>query len=282
MHAWQEVFSAAEIAVAQVLLTLHDTEERRRFINARGTLLRLLAHGVLPVVNENDSVATEEIRYGDNDRLAARVAQLVMADALLLLSDVDGLFDRDPSAGAASLQPLIHGVTDEVRAMASTGSNSGMGSGGMVSKLQAAEIAERAGIALAIVNGRETRPIARALESGIGTLFLPRRRDVGRKAWIGGRMRLMGSLTVDNGCVSALKKGSSLLATGITAVEGNFERGDPVAVHDRAGRPIAQGLSEYGSDEIGRLQGRKTEEHETILGYSPRSAVIHRDQLVLL
>jgi len=279
---WAEALGRHGLVAAQLLLTVEDLDDRRRYLNAAATLGRLLKAGAVPVVNENDSVATQEIRFGDNDRLAARVAQAASADAVMLLSDVDGLFDRDPSAGAASLQPLIHGVTDEVRAMASTGSNSGMGSGGMVSKLQAAEIAERAGIALAIVNGRETRPIARALESGIGTLFLPRRRDVGRKAWIGGRMRLMGSLTVDNGCVSALKKGSSLLATGITAVEGNFERGDPVAVHDRAGRPIAQGLSEYGSDEIGRLQGRKTEEHETILGYSPRSAVIHRDQLVLL
>ncbi len=237
----------------------------------------------MPVVNENDSVATHEIRFGDNDRLAARVGQAASADAVLLLSDVDGLFDRDPSAGAsASLQPLIHGVTDEVRAMASAGSASGMGSGGMVSKLQAAEIAERAGIALAIVNGRETRPVARAIEGGVGTLFLPRRRDVGRKAWLGGRMRLMGALTVDNGCVSALKNGGSLLATGITEVDGNFERGDPVAVHDRVGRPVAQGLAEYSADEIARLKGRKSDEHEAILGYSPRSAVIHRDQLVIL
>jgi glutamate 5-kinase len=279
---WAEALGRHGLVAAQLLLTVEDLDDRRRYLNAAATLGRLLKAGAVPVVNENDSVATQEIRFGDNDRLAARVAQAASADAVLLLSDVDGLFDRDPSAGAASLQPLIHGVTDEVRAMASAGSASGMGSGGMVSKLQAAEIAERAGIALAIVNGRETRPMARAIESGVGTLFLPRRRDVGRKAWIGGRMRLMGALTVDNGCVAALRKGSSLLATGITAVEGNFERGDPVAVHDRAGRPVAQGLAEYGAEEIVRLKGRKSEEHEAILGYSPRSAVIHRDQLVIL
>jgi glutamate 5-kinase len=279
---WAEALGRHGLVAAQLLLTVEDLDDRRRYLNAAATLGRLLKAGAVPVVNENDSVATQEIRFGDNDRLAARVAQAASADAVLLLSDVDGLFDRDPSAGAASLQPLIHGVTDEVRAMASAGSASGMGSGGMVSKLQAAEIAERAGIALAIVNGRETRPMARAIESGVGTLFLPRRRDVGRKAWIGGRMRLMGALTVDNGCVAALRKGSSLLATGITAVEGHFERGDPVAVHDRAGRPVAQGLAEYGAEEIVRLKGRKSEEHEAILGYSPRSAVIHRDQLVIL
>ncbi|HTM95836.1 MAG TPA: glutamate 5-kinase [Croceibacterium sp.] len=280
---WAEALGRHGLIAAQLLLTVEDLDDRRRYLNAAATLGRLLKAGAVPVVNENDSVATHEIRFGDNDRLAARVGQAASADAVLLLSDVDGLFDRDPSAGAsASLQPLIHGVTDEVRAMASAGSASGMGSGGMVSKLQAAEIAERAGIALAIVNGRETRPVAHAIEGGVGTLFLPRRRDVGRKAWLGGRMRLMGALTVDNGCVAALKNGGSLLATGITAVDGNFERGDPVAVHDRVGRPVAQGLAEYGADEIARLKGRKSDEHEAILGYSPRSAVIHRDQLVIL
>lgn len=280
---WAEELGRHGLVAAQLLLTVEDLDDRRRYLNASATLGRLVKAGAVPVVNENDSVATHEIRFGDNDRLAARVGQAASADAVLLLSDVDGLFDRDPTAGAsANLQPLIHGITDEVRAMASAGSASGMGSGGMVSKLQAAEIAERAGIALAIVNGREPQPISRAIESGIGTLFLPRRRDVGRKAWLGGRMRLMGALTVDNGCVTALKKGGSLLATGITAVDGSFQRGDPVAVHDRVGRPIAQGLAEYASEEIARIKGRKTEEHETILGYSPRSAVIHRDQLVIL
>jgi len=279
---WAEALGRHGLVAAQLLLTVEDLDDRRRYLNAAATLGRLLKAGAVPVVNENDSVATQEIRFGDNDRLAARVAQAASAEAVLLLSDVDGLYDRDPSEAGASLQPLIHGVTDEVRAMASAGSGSGLGSGGMVSKLQAAEIAERAGIALAIANGRETRPVARAIENGVGTLFLPRRRDQGRKAWIGGRMRMMGTLTVDNGCVDALRKGGSVLATGITAVEGNFERGDPVAIHDGVGRPIARGLSEYGAEEILRLKGRKSDEHEAILGYSPRSAVIHRDQLVIL
>jgi glutamate 5-kinase len=279
---WAEELAKHDLVAAQLLLTVEDLDDRRRYLNAAATLGRLLKAGAVPVVNENDSVATEEIRFGDNDRLAARVAQAASADAVLLLSDVDGLFDRDPSAGAASLQPLIHGITDEVRAMASPGSTSGMGSGGMVSKLQAAEIAERAGIALAIVNGHTERPLARAMSSGVGTLFLPRRRDAGRKAWLGGRMRLKGALTIDNGCVAALRKGNSLLAAGVTAVDGSFERGDPVAVHDRVGRPVAQGLAEYSDEEIARLKGRKSDEHEAILGYSPRSAVIHRDQLVIL
>jgi glutamate 5-kinase len=166
--------------------------------------------------------------------------------------------------------------------MASAGSGSGLGSGGMTSKLQAAEIAERAGITLAIVNGTYERPLARALGGDVGTLFLPRRRDGARKAWLGGRQRLNGALTVDSGCVRALLKGGSLLASGIVAVEGEFARGDPVGVRDEGGKTVAQGLAEYGSDEIARIKGRRSEEHQALLGYAPRSAVVHRDQLVLL
>jgi glutamate 5-kinase len=234
------------------------------------------------VINENDSVATAEIRFGDNDRLAARVAQAARADAVVLLSDIDGLFDRDPREDGAVLLPLVEGVTEAIYAMAVPGSGSGMGSGGMKSKLQAAEIAERAGIALAIINGTHTAPFARALGAGRGTLFLPRRSDTARKAWLGGRQRLAGTLVVDAGCAAALRKGSSLLATGITAVEGAFERGDPVAVRDTKGTTIAQGLAEYGATEVERIKGRRSEELEALLGYSPRSAVVHRDQLVLL
>ena len=279
---WADLLSAHGLTAAQLLLTLDDLEDRRRYLNAAATFGRLLKAGAVPVVNENDSVATEEIRFGDNDRLAARVAQAAHANGVLLLSDVDGLYDRNPAHPDAQLLPQVRGVTVEIYAMADDRSASGMGSGGMTSKLQAAEIAERAGIALAIVNGTHDAPIARALGTGTGTLFLPLRKDGARKAWLGGRMRMMGTLSVDVGCAKALAKGGSLLATGVTGVEGKFERGDPVAVQDAEGRLIAQGLAEYSSAECERLKGTRSDEHAAILGYAPRSAVIHRDQLVLL
>lgn len=280
---WAERLAAHGIAAAQLLVTLEDLEDRRRYLNAAATLGRLLKAGAVPVINENDSVATEEIRFGDNDRLAARVAQAAAAHAVVLLSDVDGLYDRDPRQAGARLLRRVEGVTPEVHAMASGTSSSGMGSGGMTSKLQAAEIAERAGIALAIVNGTHDAPLARGLSGdGIGTLFLPRRRDGARKAWLGGRQRMCGALVIDPGCAAALRKGGSLLATGITAAEGDFARGDPVAVRDAEGRPLAQGLVEYTAAEIERIKGRRSDELEALLGYAPRTAVIHRDHLVLL
>ena len=280
---WAERLAAHGIAAAQLLVTIEDLEDRRRYLNAAATLGRLLKAGAVPVINENDSVATEEIRFGDNDRLAARVAQAARADAVVLLSDVDGLYDRDPGAPGAKLLPRVEGVTASIHAMATKASGSGLGSGGMTSKLQAAEIAERAGIALAIVNGTHEAPLARALAGeGVGTLFLPKRRDAARKAWLGGRQRMRGSVTVDAGCAAALSRGGSLLATGITAVEGDFARGDPVAVRDGEGKPIAQGLVEYTSAEVASVLGRRSDELEALLGYAPRAAVIHRDQLVLL
>jgi len=279
---WSELLGQHGLTAAQILLTLEDLEDRRRYLNAAATLGRLLKAGAVPVINENDTVATQEIRFGDNDRLAARVAQAAQADAVVLLSDVDGLYDRDPKAEGAQLLPEVNGVTEAIHAMASGTSGSGMGSGGMISKLQAAEIATRAGIALAIVNGTHPRPLDRALRQGIGTLFLPTRRDRARKAWLGGRQRLKGALTVDAGCARALLKGGSLLASGIKGVEGEFSRGDPIAVLDPVGKPVAQGLAEYDADEVERIRGRRSEEHQQLLGYAPRSAVIHRDQLVLL
>ena len=280
---WAELLAGEGLTAAQLLVTLEDLEDRRRYLNAAATIGRLLAAGAVPVINENDSVATAEIRFGDNDRLAARVAQAARADAVVLLSDIDGLFDRDPRDPAAVMLPVVAGVTTEIHAMASGGSGSGMGSGGMTSKLQAAEIAERAGIALAIINGTHPAPLARALGGeGIGTLFLPQRNDGARKAWLGGRQRLAGILVVDDGCAAALRKGSSLLASGIIAVEGRFERGEPVGVRNGAGQQLAQGLAEYASAEVEAIRGRRSDEHEALLGYAPRSAVIHRDQLVLL
>ncbi|HSG35019.1 MAG TPA: glutamate 5-kinase [Sphingomonadaceae bacterium] len=279
---YSDLLGGHGLTAAQLLLTLDDLEDRRRYLNAAATLGRLLKAGAVPVVNENDSVATEEIRFGDNDRLAARVAQAAHASGVLLLSDVDGLYDRNPGDAGARLIPRIEGMSEEIHAMADNRSTSGMGSGGMTSKLQAAEIAERGGIALAIVNGTHDAPISRAIAEDRGTLFLPLRKEGARKAWLGGRMRLMGALTVDPGCAKALAKGGSLLATGMTAVEGEFDRGDPVAVQDIEGKVIAQGLSEYSASECEQLKGTRSEEHQAILGYAPRSAVIHRDQLVLL
>lgn len=279
---WAELLGGDGLTAAQLLLTLDDLEDRRRYLNATATLTRLLDAGAVPVINENDSVATQEIRFGDNDRLAARVAQAGRASAVMLLSDVDGLFDRDPKHPDARLVGEVHGVTPEIHAMATGASASGMGSGGMTSKLQAAEIAELAGIALAIVNGTHDTPIARALDSGTGTLFMPRRKAAARKAWLGGRLRLKGALLVDPGAARALAKGSSLLAAGISGVEGTFARGDAIAIRDPAGATVAHGLSEYDSVECERLKGRHSREHAQLLGYAPRSAVVHRDQLILL
>ncbi len=283
---WAELLGEHGLTAAQLLLTLDDLEDRRRYLNASATLNRLLEAGAVPVVNENDSVATQEIRFGDNDRLAARVAQAGRADAVLLLSDIDGLYDRNPKDPSAQMIPLVRGVTGDIHAMADGGSASGLGSGGMTSKLQAAEIAERAGIALAIVNGTYDAPIGRALGLGggdpIGTLFLPRRRDPARKAWLGGRMKIKGVLTVDDGAAGALVSGRSLLAKGVTGVTGDFVRGDVVEVRGAGGLALAKGLAEYDAGECTAIMGRHTDEQADLLGYAPRNAVIHRDQMVLL
>lgn len=278
---WAELLGSHRLTAAQMLLTLDDLEDRRRYLNVTATLTRLLDAGAVPVINENDSVATNEIRFGDNDRLAARVAQAAQASAVLLLSDIDGLYDRHPKQPGARMIPVVEGVTAEVHAMASADSNSGLGSGGMVSKLQAAQIAELAGICLVIGNGQHARPVSRVIEDGIGTLFLPRRKAAARKAWLGGRLRLKGTLTIDAGAAAALQRGSSLLAKGITAVEGVFERGDPVAIVDGEGGVIAHGLSEYASAECAAITGLHSSEQAAVLGYAPRSSVVHRDQLVL-
>lgn len=283
---WAELLAAHGLIAAQVLLTLEDLEDRRRYLNVTATLGTLLAAGAVPVINENDTVATEEIRFGDNDRLAARVGQAAAASAVLLLSDIDGLYDRDPRLEGAVRIPVVRGVTPEIHAMATGGSSSGLGSGGMTSKLQAAEIAGLAGIALAIIDGRPESPIAAALGEERGTLFCPPlkpgRKARARKAWLGGKLRMKGALTVDAGAAAALARGSSLLAAGVTQVEGTFLRGDAIAVLAADGTVLARGLSEYDAAECAALMGRPSAEHEALLGYAPRSALIHRDQLVML
>jgi len=278
---WAQLLGDHGITAAQMLLTLEDLEDRRRYLNVTATLTRLLDAGAVPVINENDSVATQEIRFGDNDRLAARVAQAAQASAVVLLSDIDGLFDRHPKLPGATMIPVVEGVSAEIHAMASAESTSGMGSGGMISKLQAAEIAELAGICLVIGNGQHDRPLARIVGEGVGTLFMPRRNAGARKAWLGGRLRLKGEIVVDAGAAAALRRGSSLLAKGIAAVEGVFSRGDPVAILDGAGKVLAHGLSEYDATECAAIVGLHSSEQEAVLGYAPRSAVVHRDQMVL-
>lgn len=279
---WADLLGAHDLAAAQILLTLEDLENRPTYLNATATLGRLLDAGAVPIINENDSVATQEIRFGDNDRLAARVAQAAGASAVILLSDVDGLYDRNPKDPGAIRIETVQGVTPDVYAMADGGSASGMGSGGMTSKLQAAEMAGLAGIALVIGSGLVEAPLARVIAQGVGTLFLPVRKAGAMKAWLGGRLRMKGSLVIDDGAEKALARGGSLLAAGITGVEGDFARGDLVAIRSKQGVLLGKGLAEYDAPTCRQLQGRPTSEHEAILGYAPRSAVVHRDQLVLL
>ena len=277
---WSEMLGAHGLIAAQMLLTLDDLEDRRRYLNATATFEKLLAAGAIPVVNENDSVATEEIRFGDNDRLAARVAQVCKASAVVLLSDVDGLYDGDPRTDGATLIERVDGVTPDIFAMASGVSSSGLGSGGMVSKLQAAQIAERAGIALIIVNGTREAPLATALDTERGSLFLARGAESARKAWLSGRLAPSGVLTVDAGCVEALAGGASLLAAGLTEVEGDFRRGDLVAIHGAKGERLGQGLVEYDAAECRAILGLREGEQAAKLGYAPRAAVVHRDHMV--
>lgn len=279
---WAELCAEHGLTAAQVLLTLDDLEDRRRWLNVTATLDRLLAAGAVPVINENDTVATEEIRFGDNDRLAARVGQAGSAAAVLLLSDIDGLYDRDPREPGARAIPVVRRLTPEIHAMAGGGSSSGLGSGGMTSKLKAAEIAALAGMALAIIDGRALRPIAAAFDAGRGTVFWARPRTAARKAWLGGRMRLRGTVRVDAGAAAALAQGASLLAAGVVSVEGAFVRGDAIAVAGPDGAVLARGLCEYDAAECAAIAGRHSRDHAAILGYAPRSALIHRDHLVLV
>ncbi|MEM9084399.1 MAG: glutamate 5-kinase [Pseudomonadota bacterium] len=277
---WAEALAEHELTAAQMLVTLGDLEDRRRYLNASATLDRLIERGAIPVVNENDSVATEEIRFGDNDRLAARVAQAANAQGVLLLSDVAGLYDRHPSDAEARLVPMVEGVTSETLAMAGADSGSGLGSGGMRAKLLAAQIAERAGVSLGVIDGRRDHPLSCLAKTGEGTLFVPVRSDSARKAWLGGRLAPEGALKVDAGCAAALAQGASLLAAGITQVDGEFQRGALVGLEGPDGARLGQGLVEYSAAECRAIQGKRESEQEAQLGYAPRSSVVHRDHMV--
>jgi glutamate 5-kinase len=282
-HDWKDVLEQRGFTVAQVLLTLGDTEERRRYLNARSTLTTLLRLGAIPVINENDTVATAEIRYGDNDRLGARVAQMVSADCLVLLSDVDGLYTADPTRDpAARFIAEVPRITPEIEAMAGA-SSSEVGSGGMVTKVMAAKIAVAAGCSLCIAAGRELNPLRRVESGARCTWFLAEASPVTvRKQWIAGLLRSAGELAVDEGAVRALRAGKSLLPAGVVQVKGRFDRGDAVVVRDPAGVEIARGLAAYSSADADRIRGRRSAELEALLGYRGRDEMIHRDDLVLL
>ncbi|MDH3612269.1 MAG: glutamate 5-kinase [Gammaproteobacteria bacterium] len=282
VYAYQEALRLNGILAAQVLLTPEDTENRRRFLNARGTLEKLLEHSVVPIINENDTVATEEIRYGDNDRLAARVAQMVMADALILLSDVDGLYTADPrSEATAEHIPEIRKITDEVQSIAGE-TRSDIGSGGMATKVQAARIATHAGCSTVIASGATDRALQALATGGTCTVFRAEGTPAAaRKQWLAGVLEVCGELKLDDGAVNALNDGKSLLPVGVVQVVGRFERGDVVALVDAAGNTVGRGLAEYSAEEAGLLAGCRSAEIEARLGYRGRSVMVHRDELVL-
>jgi len=282
-HAYKELLEGCDVTVAQVLLTLEDSERRRRYLNARATLESLLALGALPVINENDTVATAEIRYGDNDRLAARVAQMSGADCLVLLSDVEGLYSADPNRepGARFIHEVPQ-ITPEIEAMAGR-SASQVGSGGMAAKIAAARIAVAAGCHMCIAAGVHRHPLRRIEEGADCTWFVPSATPAAaRKQWIAGTLRPAGALTIDAGARRALLEGRSLLPAGVIAARGRFDRGDTVSVLAADGAEIARGIVAYSDVDAARIMGRKSSEIADILGFRGRDEMIHRDDLVLM
>ncbi|MET0547335.1 MAG: glutamate 5-kinase [Caulobacterales bacterium] len=284
MRAWEEAFAAHGVPVAQALLTPDDTEVRRRWLNGRATLETLLALGAVPIINENDTVATVEMRYGDNDRLAARVAQMISADALILLSDVDGLYESDPRRNPdAKHVPVVRKITPFIEAMAGgVNVTSGVGSGGMRTKIDAAKIAFPGGCATAVTKGDQPHPLARLAEGGLATWFIPSSEPrAAYKAWIAGSLAPQGAIGVDAGAVNALKKGASLLPAGVTSITGAFEKGDAVRIVTPDGDEIARGIARYDSEDAQKIRGLKSDAIEAALGYAAGAALVHADDLVL-
>ena len=281
-HAFEEALARHGVTVAQILLTLDDTEERRRHLNARSTINQLLSLKAVPLINENDTVATQEIRFGDNDRLAARVAVMISADTLLLLSDIDGLYASDPRADPDARHiSEVRKVDAVIEAMAGE-APVGYSSGGMVTKLQGAKIALSGGCRMAIGNGHANHPLQRLIDGERCTWFLPSSEPrTARKRWIGGILKPVGSVVIDSGAEAALRKGRSLLPAGVTTVEGAFQRGDPVTIQTADGRIVGRGLSAYASGDAERIAGHKTGEIHKLLGYRGRDEIVHRDDLVL-
>jgi glutamate 5-kinase len=280
---WEALLAAQGLTAAQVLLTLGDLEDRRRYLNVAATIARLLDLGAVPVLNENDTVATTEIRFGDNDRLAARAAQAAGASGVILLSDVDGLYTANPATEpTAQRLSVVKSLTPDIMAMATGETRSGMGSGGMAAKLLAARMAGAAGIALAICDGRVERPLTHFATHCGGTLFLPPRAAKGRKAWLAGRITVAGALVVDAGAAVALKRGASLLAAGVRGVDGRFKRGDVVAIMGSEGELLGRGLAGYDAEDASKIMGLRNEAQGPVLGYAPRAALVHADHLVLI
>ncbi len=282
-QCWAALLHERGITAAQMLVTLDDLENRRRYLNASATLERLMQLGVVPVVNENDSVATAEIRFGDNDRLAARIGQAARADAVVLLSDVDGLYTANPHVDAgAMLIETIERIDARIAAMADGGSASGMGSGGMTSKIEAARIATGAGAHLAIISGKIDAPLSHWEQGGRGSIFLAAPAQRARKGWLAGRLAVRGRITVDAGAEKALERGNSLLPAGVARVEGVFARGDVVDILAEDGRVIARGLIEYDSEEAARIAGKRSDDIAALLGHLPRSVLVHRDHMAMV
>jgi len=282
-HAYKELLDEHGITVAQVLLTLGDTEQRRRYLNARGTLGTLLALRAVPVINENDTVATAEIRYGDNDRLAARVAQMVGADCLVLLSDIDGLYSANPHEHPdARFIPRVLDITPQIEAMAG-GAGSAMGTGGMQTKIAAAKIAIGAGCHLCIAKGAHQHPLKRIEDGARCTWFVPSStHQATRKQWIAGTLKPAGEIAVDEGAVRALMRGKSLLPAGVVRTAGRFERGDTVSIVGPDGIEVARGICAYSDADAARIIGRKSKEIEQVLGFRGRDEIVHRDDLVVM
>lgn len=282
-HAWQEVLADHDITVAQILLTLEDTETRRRYLNARDTVETLLSMGVVPVINENDTVATQELRYGDNDRLAARVAQMVSADCLIILSDVDGLHTKNPEADPdAQLVEIVDDINQNIVDMAGAPKKLSVGSGGMITKITAAKIAVASGCHVLLTNGTHDQPIARFEAGGRGTWFTAKENSVSQhKQWLAGTLTAAGKMFIDEGALAALQQGKSLLPAGVTSIEGDFQRGDTVVVIAPDGTERARGLAAYSSTEARKIMGHNSRDMEDILGYRGRGELIHRDNLVL-
>lgn len=286
-QAWATAFQPHEVTVAQILLTLSDTEERRRYLNARDTVETLLTRGAIPVVNENDTVATSEIRFGDNDRLAARVAGMIFADCLVLLSDIDGLYAEDPGVNPqAEFITEVDEITPAIEAMAGEAkpiTGAAIGTGGMATKLMAAKIATGAGCHMAVTSGKYEHPVARLLAGERATWFSASvSPSAARKRWIAGGLNPEGSVTVDEGAARALVGGGSLLPAGITAIEGIFERGAVLDIKTVSGAPVARGLSAYSSHDALRIIGHNSSDFEALLGYRGRAELVHRDDMVLV
>jgi glutamate 5-kinase len=280
-RAWSEALGAHAVTTGQVLVTLQDTEERRRYLNARSTIAKLLDWRSVPVINENDTVATNEIRYGDNDRLAARVATMMSADLLVLLSDVDGLYDRPPSQDGAQRVPVVQRISPEIEAMAGA-SESATARGGMFTKIEAGKIATTAGTHMIIADGHVAHPLKAIADGAACTWFLtPANPVTARKKWIAGSLEPRGALVIDAGAVRALRSGKSLLPAGVTKVEGAFGRGDAVVVRGPDGAEIGRGLIAFDADDADKIKGRSSADVPAIVGFTGRSEMIHRDDLVL-